>query len=91
MKCPKARSCLSSHSLTNWVLSGAGPYSTVSIQGVRVSSDECEIMYLQPTVNYQITPSLLIEAAARVPLRGQHFPAGHQFMIALFHRPPTGD
>ncbi len=65
--------------------------SNGSIQGVRVSSDEREIMYLQPTVNYQITPSLLIEAAARVPLRGQNFPAGPQFMIALFHRPPTGD
>jgi hypothetical protein len=63
--------------------------SSGSIQGISVTNDEREIMYLQPTINYQITPSFLIEAAARVPLSGQNFPAGPQFMIALFHRPAT--
>lgn len=65
--------------------------SNGSVQGVRVSNDEREIVYLQPTVNYQITPSFLLEAAARLPLRGQNFPAGRQLMIALFHRPATGN
>jgi len=61
--------------------------STGSVQGVRVSNDEREIMYLQPTINYQITPSFLLEGAVRVPLSGRNFPAGPQFMIAVFHRP----
>ena len=61
--------------------------STGSIQGINVTNDEREIMYLQPTINYQITPSFLIEGAVRVPLSGRNFPAGPQFMIAVFHRP----
>jgi|TARA_B100000809_G_scaffold148466_1_gene145938 hypothetical protein len=65
--------------------------SNGSIQGVNVSNDEREIVYLQPTVNYQITPSFLMEVAARVPLRGQNFPAGPQFMVAVFHRPAGGN
>jgi hypothetical protein len=65
--------------------------SNGSIQGVNVSNDEREIVYLQPTVNYQITPSFLLEVAARVPLRGQNFPAGPQFMVAVFHRPAGGN
>jgi len=56
-----------------------------------VSNDEREIVYLQPTVNYQITSAFLLEAAVRVPLRGQNFPAGPQFMVAVFHRPVGED
>ena len=65
--------------------------SNGSIQGVNVSNDEREIVYLQPTVNYQMTPSFLLEVAARVPLCGQNFPAGPQFMVAVFHRPAGGN
>lgn len=65
--------------------------SNGSIQGVNVSNDEREIVYLQPTVNYQITSAFLLEAAVRVPLRGQNFPAGPQFMVAVFHRPVGED
>ena len=65
--------------------------SSGSVQGIKVSDDEREIIYLQPTLNYQLTPSFLVEGAARVPLRGQNVPAGPQFMIALFHRPATGN
>ncbi len=56
-----------------------------------MSNDEREIVYLQPTVNYQMTPSFLLEVAARVPLCGQNFPAGPQFMVAVFHRPAGGN
>ena len=62
-----------------------------SVQGVPVSSDEREIVYLQPTVNYQVTPSFLLEAAVRVPLHGQNFPAGPQIVLGFFHRPARGN
>ena len=55
-----------------------------------MSSDEREIVYLQPTINFQVTPAFLLEAAIRVPLHGQNFPAGNQFMIGVFHRPVAG-
>jgi hypothetical protein len=61
-----------------------------SIRGVNVSSDEREIVYLQPTINFQVTPAFLLEAAIRVPLHGRNFPAGNQFMIGVFYRPVAG-
>lgn len=61
-----------------------------SIRGVNVSSDEREIVYLQPTINFQVTPAFLLEAAIRVPLHGRNFPVGNQFMIGVFHRPVAG-
>lgn len=57
---------------------------TGSIQGVSVTQDEREILYVAPTLTYQFTPSILLETAARIPLRGKNFPAGNQLMIALF-------
>ena len=58
---------------------------TGSIQGVAVSSDEREILYLAPGLTYQITPSTILETAIRIPLRGTNFPAGNQLVIGLFH------
>ena len=59
--------------------------ATGSIQGVPVSSDEREILYVAPGLTYQITTSTLLETAIRISLRGTNFPAGNQFVIGLFH------
>ena len=58
-----------------------------SIQGIRVSGDEREIIYIQPSVTYRIRPDLALEVGARMPVRGKNFPAGPQFTVGLFHRP----
>ena len=58
---------------------------TGSIQGIAVSSDEAEILYLAPGLMYQITSSTALEAAICIPLWGKNFPAGSPLMIALFH------
>jgi hypothetical protein len=57
-----------------------------SVQGVRVSNDEREILYLAPTLLYNFSESTILESAIRIPLLGQNFPAGNQFMIAIFHQ-----
>ena len=58
---------------------------TGSIQGIPVSSDEAEILYLAPGLTYQMTSSTALEAAIRIPLQGKNFPSGSPLMIALFH------
>lgn len=59
---------------------------TGSIQGQAVNFDQREILYLAPGLTYQVTPSIILETAIRIPLRGKNFPAGNQFVIGLFHR-----
>lgn len=61
-----------------------------AIQGVNVSGDEREILYVQPALTYQIRPGFIIETGARFPLRGKNFPAGPQFQVALFHQSGQG-
>jgi len=57
-----------------------------SIQGIDVSGDEREILYLQPTLTYEIASSTALELGSRFPLQGKNFPAGPQFTIGVFHR-----
>jgi len=59
---------------------------TGAIQGIQVSSDQREILYVQPTLTVQVTPSLIIEAGSRIPMMGRNFPAGRQWTVALFHQ-----
>ena len=61
-----------------------------SIQGINVSGDEREIVYLAPTLTYQLTPSLSLETAARIPVHGKNYPAGSQFTLGFFHRGRIG-
>lgn len=56
-------------------------------EGIAVSRDAREILILQPGLTWGLRGSdTVIEAGVRVPVRGQNFPAGPQFAIALFHR-----
>ncbi len=59
-----------------------------SIQGVSGPNDVREIVFLQPTLTYGITPALTLEVGPRLPLHGKNFPAGLQWVVGLFHRPP---
>ena len=61
-----------------------------SIQGVSVRGDEREIVYIQPTLTYQLTSSLALETSGRIPLHGKNYPAGPQFTIGFFQRGTTG-
>lgn len=63
--------------------------SSGSIQGIDLSGDEREILYLQPALTWEMAPSTWIEVGARLPLRGRNFPAGPQLTLALFHRAPA--
>ncbi|MFQ5536707.1 MAG: transporter [Gemmatimonadota bacterium] len=58
-----------------------------SIQGVRVSGDEREIVYLQPVLTWAATPTTTLEIGMRIPLRGKNFPAGPQYTVGLYFRP----
>lgn len=60
-------------------------------QGVKVSNDQREIMYLNPNLTFQVTPRLSVEGGVRVPLHGKNFPAGHQFTLGFFHRSGEGE
>ena len=59
---------------------------TGSIQGIDVSGDEREILYLQPTVTYELAPSTALEVGTRFPLQGKNFPAGPQFTVGVFRQ-----
>ena len=57
------------------------------IQGIQLGEvDEREILYLAPTLFYNITASTIIETAARIPLQGKNYPAGAPLQIGVFHR-----
>lgn len=58
------------------------------MQGVRVSNDEREILYLAPTLLYNFSESIILESAIRIPLMGQNFPARNQIMIEIFYQGP---
>lgn len=63
---------------------------TGAVQGIKVSGDEREIVYLQPTLTYQLTSSLALETSVRVPLHGKNYPAGPQFTVGFFQRGRLG-
>ncbi len=56
-----------------------------SIQGVPVSNDERRILYVAPTLLYNVTDSTLLEAGLRIPLLGKNFPAGNVLTVGIFH------
>jgi len=56
------------------------------IQGVQLGDiDRREILYVAPTLLFNVTESTLLEAAARIPVRGKNFPAGIPFQVGIFH------
>lgn len=57
-----------------------------SIQGIAVSRDEREIVYLQPALTWQALPATTLEVGGRFPLQGRNFPAGPQWTVSVFHR-----
>ena len=57
------------------------------IQGIQLGEvDEREILYLAPTLFYNLTPSTLLEVGVRIPLQGKNYPAGSPIQIGLFRR-----
>jgi Putative MetA-pathway of phenol degradation len=58
---------------------------TGAIQGIPVSNDQREILYLGPTLLYDFGGSTMLEVAVRIPLLGRNLPAGNQVAVALFH------
>lgn len=60
-----------------------------AIQGVSSPNDRREIVYVQPTLTFDLTPALTLEVGPRLPLHGKNFPAGRQWVLGLFHRAPS--
>ena len=56
--------------------------------GVSARNDVGDVLCLQPTLTYGLTPALTLEVGPRLPLHGKNFPAGIQWVVGLFHRPP---
>ena len=47
--------------------------------------DRRRIVYASPTLLFSLSPSTMLEVAARIPLTGRNFPAGVPLSAGLFH------
>lgn len=56
------------------------------IQGIRAGQGRREILQVQPELLVQVGETVSVEAGFRQPLHGRSYPAGRQYLVAVFAR-----